>query len=140
MAAAAVLAVVVLAACADNGDDDGGGGGGGGARATLATRTAEAGAVSVKMTPVRIDASGAEIKVLLDTHSVDLGLDVAAGSRLAVGGKDWGAATWSGAGPGGHHREGVLRFRASGPAAGRAELSIAGLPEPVTAAWDLGGQ
>jgi hypothetical protein len=104
----------------------------------LATKTVEAGLVTVKIDPVRIDATGAEFKVIFDTHSVDLDLDVARNATLTVADAPWTGATWSGDGPSGHHREGTVRFAAAGPARGAAELSLGGLPGPVTASWTLG--
>mgnify|MGYP000445096937 CR=1 FL=1 len=104
----------------------------------LATKTVEAGAVTVKIDPVRIDATGAEFKVAFDTHSVDLDLDVARNAILTVAGAPWTAATWSGDGPSGHHREGTVRFAPAGPAQGTAVLNLGGLPGPVTATWTLG--
>ena len=104
----------------------------------LATKTVEAGAVTVKIDPVRIDAAGAEFKVAFDTHSVELNFDVARNATLTVAGTAWTAATWSGDGPSGHHREGTVRFAAAGPAQGAAVLNLGGLPGPVTATWTLG--
>ena len=150
IAASLAVALVVLTAC---GGGDGtetastqpSGGTTAGAQSTgasstpaLATRTVEAGAVTVKIDPTRLDAGGAEFDVSFDTHSVALDLDVAGSAALTVAGAPWAGATWSGDGPGGHHREGTLRFAPGGPAEGRAALSISGLPGPVTAAWTLG--
>ena len=104
----------------------------------LATKTVEAGPVTVKIDPVRIDATGAEFKVIFDTHSVDLDLDVARNATVTVAEAPWTGATWSGDGPSGHHREGTVRFAAAGPARGAVVLSIGGLPGPVTASWTLG--
>lgn len=105
----------------------------------LAARTVEAGAVTVRIDPARVDAGGAELKISFDTHSVPLDLDVARNATLTVGGTAWTGAQWSGDGPGGHHRSGTLRFTAGGPARGPAVVRIAGLPAPVTATWSLGG-
>ena len=105
--------------------------------ASLPSRTVTAGAVTVKVDAHHIDASGAEFKVSFDTHSVDLGFDIPGAARLTVNGTPWTTGTWSGDGPGGHHREGTLRFPSAGPATGRAALDISGLPTPVTAEWTL---
>jgi len=45
--------------------------------------------------------------------------------------------TWTGDGPGGHHRSGALRFNPAGAAHGTAQLTIDGLDQPVTVAWPL---
>ncbi len=106
--------------------------------AALPARTVEAGQVTVKVTPTLLDSSGATFAIVLDTHSVELSLDVAAGAVLNVGGTVWPTSGWSGDGPSGHHRTGQLRFTAGGPATGTATLTISGLPAPVEARWVLG--
>ena len=105
----------------------------------FAERTIKSGAVTVKIEPTRIDAAGAEFRVAFDTHSFDLGLDVARHAHLTVGDKAWTASTWSGDGPGGHHRAGTLHFSPSGAPTGTAELHLDGLPTPVTATWPVNG-
>jgi hypothetical protein len=104
----------------------------------LTARNVSAGGVEVTITPVRIDSTGAVFEVAFDTHSGDLAFDIARASELEVDGTAWGEASWSGDSPGGHHRKGELRFRASGPAQGDVRLSIGGLPGSVEATWTLG--
>jgi hypothetical protein len=125
---ALVLATAVLAGC--GGDEAAPPG-------ALPARTVEAGEVTVKITPQQITTDGASFSVVFDTHSVELDLDVVAASQLVVDGERWTAASWDGAGPGGHHREGTLTFDAVGDASGTAVLTIDGLPESVEATWDL---
>ncbi|HVT75883.1 MAG TPA: hypothetical protein VHD87_02550 [Acidimicrobiales bacterium] len=103
----------------------------------LPTRTLEAGAVTLKIEPRQLNAQGAVFKITFDTHSVELNQDLTRQARLTVGGTKWNAAAWSGDGPGGHHREGQLRFTSAGPATGTATLTIDGLPAPATATWNL---
>jgi hypothetical protein len=69
------------------------------------------------------------------SHTVDLDLDVAANAALTVDDTDWVDTTWDGAGPGGHHRQGTIRFTAGGRLSGDAVLTIGGLDEPVTVRW-----
>lgn len=132
--AVALGAATLLGACASDGTDS---------EATraadLARKTVEAGEVTVKITPERIDSDGAAFAVVLDTHSVELDLDIAGNARFVVDGTTWTDATWDGAGPGGHHREGTLHFTAAGGVTGPAELTINGLPETVRATWNLEG-
>ena len=104
----------------------------------LPARTVQAGDVTVRITPVRLDETGAVFRLALDTYSGDLAVDVVEAARLVVGGFEWQGARWDGAGAGGHHRQGTLSFPPGGAAAGRAELVIAGLPGPVEASWRLG--
>lgn len=105
----------------------------------LPSRTVDAGAVEVVITPTRLDAGGATFAIVLDTHSVDLSLDLTTSAVLVVGDATWTAAEWTGSEQGGHHREGELRFDAEGPLAGTALLTISGLPSPVEVSWDVGG-
>jgi hypothetical protein len=105
----------------------------------LDTRTVTAGAVQVRIEPRRLDADGAVFRVTLDTHSVDLGADLARAARLDVGGTRWAGPSWLGGGGSSHHREGELRFQPAGPLRGTAQLTIDGLPGPVVARWQLQG-
>jgi len=105
--------------------------------AGLAARTTSAGEVDVEIRPRRIDDGGAVFAITLDTHSVELDMDLTE-ATLEVAGAAWAVAGWSGDGPSGHHREGELRFDPAGPASGTARLVLAGFDEPVEASWDLG--
>lgn len=133
VAVVAVMAAVATVAITKRGGDPP-------APTLLAEREVEAGEVTVKVRPVRIDDEGAEFRVVFDTHSVDLGFDVAGNAQLTVGGSAWTDPSWEGAAPGGHHREGTLRFRSGGSATGEVELRLAGLPVPVTATWAIPGR
>ena len=110
----------------------------GSATTSLADRTVEAGSVTVKLHPRQLDSDGAVFTISFDTHEIELDQDMVRQASLVVGETPWPALAWSGDGPGGHHREGELRFTAAGPAAGIATLSIDGLPEPASATWELG--
>ncbi len=132
VAVLAVVAIVALVASRDGGDSSTAAG-----RPALATRTVQAGKVTVKVEPRRLTADGATFHIAFDTHAVALDFDVAEQAKLVVGTTTWTTAAWSGDGPGGHHREGDLRFRATGPATGVATLTLGGLPEPATTTWTL---
>ena len=103
----------------------------------LPPRTVDAGSVDVTITPTRFGAQGATFAIVLDTHAVDLSMDLAAFAALDVDGRRWPVAGWSGDGPGGHHREGELRFDPAGAARGSVRLTIAGFPKPVEATWTI---
>ncbi len=105
--------------------------------AGLPEKATAAGPVKVRVTPDKIDAAEAVFAVDLDNHQVDLTGDYAARTTLTVGGRPWGPATWTGAGPAGHHRAGTLTFTAAGAATGPVVLRIAGLPAPATLTWTL---
>ena len=98
--------------------------------------------VTVEVTPVDLSAGAKtwDFKVVLDTHSQDLNddltktavlLDPSANSYLPV--------AWEGAGPGGHHREGVLRFKPIVPRPASVELQIQRVGEttPRSFRWPL---
>ncbi|MEX0745157.1 MAG: hypothetical protein WD118_06105 [Phycisphaeraceae bacterium] len=97
------------------------------AAAELETRTSSAAGVIVKVTPkdVAPDAAAWVFAVVLDTHSRDLSDDlVKSAVLLDARGARHAPIAWEGAPPGGHHREGVLRFKGLGPAPGAFELQI----------------
>ena len=91
-----------------------------------AAQKSTASGVTVTVTPVLLasDSSTWDFRVVLDTHSQELNDDL---SRTAVlvssDGKRYTPLAWEGAAPGGHHREGVLKF-AVPPATDSVELQI----------------
>ena len=125
--------VLSLVGCGSASDSDNGT-----TTSSPANRTVKAGSVTVKLELRQLDADGAVFKISFDTHEVELDQDMVRQARLVVGETPWPAVAWSGDGQGGHHREGELRFTAAGPVAGVATLRIDGLPEPVSATWDVG--
>lgn len=127
---AVTVVVGIVGACGGSSETERSGNG-------LAAKKVTIDGLDVTVTPVRLDAGGAEFKVAFDTHTEAPGIDVAANSALVIGGTPWTNGTWSGDGPGGHHRAGTLRFGAAGPARGAARLTISGLDRPVEANWEL---
>jgi len=89
--------------------------------------------VRVDVKPVQL-APGRAVKfrIFLNTHSVDLGQDLAAVSGLKDDrGLEYKPARWTGSPPGGHHRFGVLEFPALKAGAKSVTLvirNIAGVP------------
>jgi hypothetical protein len=112
------------------------------AAAELGARSSSAAGVTVKVTPKDVSAQAAvwTFAVVLDTHSQDLRDDLAKSAALvdARGGRHAPLA-WEGAAPGGHHREGVLRFKGLGTQADALELQIqrAGEQAPRVFRWKL---
>jgi hypothetical protein len=104
----------------------------------LETRTLSAGEIDIKLEPHQLDDQGAAFAITLDTHSAELSMDLSA-AELEVAGTSWPVTGWDGDGPGGHHREGELRFEAAGPANGTARLALPGFPEPVEITWEVEG-
>ena len=94
-------------------------------------------AVGVDITPLNLPQGGPSLdfEVAFNTHSVDLAFDPAALSVLRDdAGREYPAIAWEGAGPGGHHRSGVLRFKVPDYATDFIEVvmhDVAGVPERV---------
>ena len=110
--------------------------------AELAGQRSSSGGVTVAVTPqnLAVSAKSWDFKVVLDTHSGELNDDLVKAATLIddksgrhVPGK------WEGAGPGGHHREGTLRFNAIAPRPESVELQILrpGESKPRSFRWQL---
>ncbi len=80
-----------------------------------------------------------DIEVTLETHTKTLNDDLAKAAVLAADGKQYLPLAWEGAVPGGHHRKGMLRFKAILPQPASVELQIrlAGDPAPRSFKWLL---
>ena len=103
----------------------------------LPPETMRAGDVTIKLTPRQISDRWAVFEISMDTHSTDLDVDVAKAARLRVGGIEWPEGRYTGDGPGGHHREGVLRFRGVSTSQGAIRLTINAFGDSVTARWRM---
>jgi hypothetical protein len=130
----AAAALVLIAGCSATPT----GGSSGSTIAGLGERTATVASIGVTVRPVQLDAGGAAFAVSLDTHAGSLSADLAASSRLEVGGTTWSAAGWDGDPTGGHHRKGTLRFTAAGAPTGTVTLTLSGLGDPVVFTWQTG--
>lgn len=96
----------------------------------LEAQTNNQGNVEVKVEPLDVTKSSQnwKFKITLDTHSVELDYDLTKKVTLVdEQGKELKPITWEGAGPGGHHREGTLKFRAVTPRPRLIELKIIGV-------------
>lgn len=98
--------------------------------------------VTVAVTPrIPVDDGGSwDFKIVLDTHSADLSDDLVKSAILVdTSGNRHAPAAWEGAGPGGHHREGVLRFKPISPRPRSVELQItrSGEAAPRVFRWQL---
>ena len=113
-----------------------------GVAAELGVQRSSAGGVTVAITPQKLATSAKswDFKVVLDTHSGDLNDDLVKSSLLLDGaGAQYAPVAWDGAPPGGHHREGVLRFKPVSPQPQSIELQITrpGEAAPRTFRWQL---
>lgn len=112
------------------------------AAAGLDTQKSTERRVTVAVTPQSL-ADGAaswDFKIVLDTHSADLSDDLVKSATLVDNsGNRHAPAAWEGAGPGGHHREGVLRFKPISPRPQSVELQItrSGEAAPRVFRWQL---
>ncbi len=105
------------------------------------------GAVEVRVTPLNLDSNDGDtldFEVSMNTHSVDLSMDLVALSVLETdGGAVLSPSSWSGGS--GHHVKGVLTFARRSPGgsrplegASRLTLSIRDLDVPIRRfIWDL---
>ena len=112
------------------------------AAAELKTQRSSDRGVTVAVTPQNLSAGAKswDFKIVLDTHSVDLNDDLVKIAVLLDGtGGKYAPVAWDGAGPGGHHREGVLRFKppASRPQAIELRISRPGEAKPRVFSWRL---
>lgn len=90
--------------------------------------------VTVTVTPKALGSPDVrwEFSVVFDTHSAQLNDDVAQTTVLVTNdGRTLKPAAWTGAGPGGHHREGVLVFEAPVPRPASIELKMTRPGEPA---------
>ena len=107
-----------------------------------ATRSSSDQGVTVKVTPKLIWSldSRWEFSIVLETHSADLSDDLTQSATLTTNdGRTLKPTGWVGAGPTGHHREGVLAFEVPAPRPTMIELRIArtGESAPRTFRWQL---
>ena len=65
-----------------------------------------------------------DFEVVLETHTKDLNDDLVKSSTLIADGRQYLPLSWEGAPPGGHHRKGLLRFKAIAPQPRSMELQI----------------
>ena len=111
--------------------------------ADLASQSSESGGVTIEVKPVDVSAEATtwSFEISLSTHSQDLNDDLARTAFIVnrAGKKNALPTGWEGDAPGGHHRKGVLSFKALAPLPAAIELRIqrAGEKAPRVYRWDL---
>jgi hypothetical protein len=104
----------------------------------LPAQSSSAAGVTVKATPRTLIGPVWEFELVFDTHTQDLNDDPAKSASLhAAGDASAAPLAWQGDPPGGHHRKGVLRFKAVTPAPAALELRLqrAGESSPRVFRW-----
>jgi hypothetical protein len=105
----------------------------------LPAQSSSAAGVTVKATPRSLSGPVWEFELTFDTHSQALNDDPAKSARLHAAGASASPLAWQGDPPGGHHRNGVLRFKAFTPKPAALELRLqrAGESSPRVFRWPL---
>jgi hypothetical protein len=95
--------------------------------------------VTATLQKIPKDAKTWDFEVSLETHTHALSDGLEHSSVLIADGKQYKPLGWEGSPPGGHHRKGVLRFKAVTPEPSSAELQIRliGEPSPRSFKWHL---
>ena len=105
------------------------------------TKTDEQANVTVVVTPLDLSAqsTGWKFDIGMSTHSVELDQDpVQMATLIDDKGNVYKPISWEGAGPGGHHREGVLRFNRITPIPKSVELKISNIGGVIRSfVWQL---
>ncbi len=101
------------------------------AASALETKSNSGGSVDVNVTPQALDVGQVvAFKIAMNTHSVDLSDDMIQIVILRDDkGEEYIPTVWDGAGPGGHHRSGVLKFAALARKPKSIDLVIKGLAQ-----------
>ena len=95
--------------------------------------------VTVALQDIPAEAQTWDFRVVLETHTRDLSDDLAKAAVLVADGTQYMPLGWEGAPPGGHHRKGLLRFKAIDPRPASVELQIrlSGDASPRSFRWLL---
>ncbi|MBE0625792.1 MAG: hypothetical protein IH606_13375 [Burkholderiales bacterium] len=113
-----------------------------GAAAELEQQSSQANSVGISVKPVDVSATAKtwQFQATLTTHSGALDDDLARTATLVdAEGKQQAALGWDGDPPGGHHRKGVLKFKALSPRPDALEMRILRIGETAarTFRWKL---
>lgn len=97
----------------------------------FATQTSNERDIKVTVAPQNMMAAAWDFEVTLESHTQSLNDDLVRSSVLVADGMRYPPLGWEGAAPGGHHRKGLLRFKAIIPPPRLIELQI-GLTDDAT--------
>lgn len=90
----------------------------------FAPQTGNADGVKVTVAPQNIAAATWDFEVTLESHTHSVNDDLAKSSVLIADGKRYLPLGWESVAPAGHHRKGLLRFKAIVPQPRLIELQI----------------
>ena len=95
--------------------------------------------ITVILQNIQKEAKTWDFEVTLESHTHALSEILESSSVLIADGKQYLPLGWDGAPPGGHHRKGILRFKAIDPKPASVELQIRliGDPSPRSFKWRL---
>ena len=113
---------------------------GGIAATPLPAQSSSQAGVSIEVTPRVLTAAIWEFDAVFNTHSGALTDDLEKSTVLVSNGRtSHSPVKWQGDPPGGHHRKGVLQFKAVSPMPASIELQIkrSGEPAPRSFRWQL---
>lgn len=110
-------------------------------QSALSTQSATIGIVIYKVTPKTLTSNSEtwDFEVSLDTHTGSLDQDLMSTIRLVDDkGNEYKPTKWIGDPPGGHHREGVLKFSTITPSPAFIDLNIeVGSSEKASLRWNI---
>ena len=89
------------------------------------TQVDETGPVTVTITPLELSADNWDFEVTLQTHSVDLDMDILKSIVLRTNeSTEIIPEAWDGDPPGGHHRMGIVQFTSASPVPSKFMLLV----------------
>lgn len=96
------------------------------AAAEYAPQTSDEHGIKITVAPRDIpnEARTWDLEVTVESHTRDLSDDLTRSSVLIADGMQYFPTGWEGAPPGGHHRKGLLRFKAVVPKPRSIELQV----------------
>ena len=105
----------------------------------FAPQTSNERGIKVTVAPQAIAPATWDFEVTLESHTQSLNDDLARSSVLVLDGKQYVPVGWEGAAPGGHHRKGLLRFKAVAlqPPLIELQIRLAGDTSPRSFKWTL---